>query len=211
MATPRRPTTNPPTNPFMEMFGGVDEGKYPGKGMYRGPVLKGISQFNYDEIVDQIRYAIKNEVDNIGLVDNVQRYLWKDIENAFLVSISPKKQTYDLASQPELRSDEAEISGFNPMLDINPLKWAKDPEKMIQKTKDAWWGAFWNWEDLSSAVEVNLYNRLLDGDTREPTGKWAEDIYLDSLAKPVKKIYDEGPAPGKRQRRKSKSTGNSNQ
>ena len=153
----------PDSNPLYELVGGY----YPGDPIprKRPPYVNRPTpvEFNSDVMVDDYLRALKRDLDKQSISEQAKKLFIKDVERALVVQTQPKRASYDPMRSLEL-GDEEDVAGVQVKLDINPVSWIKDPEKMLKKTASGFVKDFANWDDLDSYLERNvMWSPLLGG------------------------------------------------
>lgn len=164
----------PDSNPLYDLMGGY----YPGEPLPRiRPNFNKPEPFEMrsDAFVDNYINSVKKELDKLSVSEQAKKLFIKDLERTFVVQVQPKKASYDPMRALEL-GDEEDVAGVQVKVDINPVKWVKDPKEMLKETGKQWAKDMFNWQDFDSYAErATLWNPLLKQGALDPeTGEVIE-------------------------------------
>lgn len=175
----------PDSNPLYELMGGY----YPGDPLprrrprFNPPDPK---QFNTDEIIENYIRSLRKDLEKYNVSEQAKSMFIRDVEKTLVIQASPRSRAYDPIRSLEL-GDEEDVAGVQTKLDINPVKWVKNPGEMAKDTLKQFGKDLINWSDIDSHLEMNyMWDPLLDPSKRKDkeTGK-----EVRPLPKAVAKAY----------------------
>ncbi len=182
------------SNPLYDLMGGY----YPGDPIPRKRYYGGYPSpidFDSETFINDYIYEVKRELENLKISPIEKSRLIADLERTLQLQATPKKPEYDPMRALEL-GDEEDVAGVNVKLDINPVKWVKDPQQMMVDTGKQWFKDLANWSDYSSYVERNkLWDPLLKGKELDPLVEYAYGEHIEGGPLPGPKpfqLYDLG-------------------
>ncbi len=171
----------PDSNPFYELLGGY----YPGKPIprKRPPYSRppDMVEFNTDALIEKYLFAVRKELDKLTIGNQAKKFFIDDVERTLIAQTKPKGVSYDPMRALEL-GDEEDVAGVQLELDINPVKWLRNPGEMAKDTVDRFVKDFANWKDFDSYMEQSaMWKPLLSGGEIKPIPGIVSKVYGEHL------------------------------